>query len=229
MKIDKQLSPFNIGKAIQITGFNYTEAQPLISGLNSKFSHPEVILKEILNWTKGQPFLTQKLCYLVVKYSEQEQINIPQLIQHRLVDNWEIQDEPEHLKTICDRLLNNQQNKARLLTLYHSIAPQIESQKEPSTPDPWKDERPQHRDSSRRGNLAESRAQLSMREMLAARGVKGFCQQMPKVSQAEIEKEERAEIKPKTNIAQMSLVEINDYLKDPILRKQLMPPVGFWV
>jgi len=75
--------------------------------------------------------------------------------------------------------------------------------------------------------------------MLAKRGVKGFCKPMPQVlkdtaprhevsplghiSQAEIEKEERAEIKPKTNIATMAIAEINDYLKDPILRAQLMP------
>ena len=94
-------------------------------------------------------------------------------------------------------------------------APQIESQKEPPTPDPWKDDKPLLKDTAEH--------KLSMREMLAQRGVKGFCKAMPKVSQAEIEKEERAEIKPKTNIAQMSLVEINDYLKDPILRAQLMP------
>ncbi|HEY9768462.1 MAG TPA: AAA-like domain-containing protein [Coleofasciculaceae cyanobacterium] len=126
LRIDKQLSPFNIGKAIQLTGFNFIEAQPLISGLNSKFLQPEVILQEILHWTKGQPFLTQKLCYLIVKYSKPKQVNIPKIIQHYLVDNWEIQDEPEHLKTIRDRLLYNQQNKARLLTLYHSILNQQE-------------------------------------------------------------------------------------------------------
>jgi WD40 repeat protein len=126
LRIDKQLSPFNIGKAIQLTGFDFTEAQPLISGLNNKFSEPESILQEILHWTKGQPFLTQKLCSLIVRYSEAKQVNIPLLIQHYLVDNWEIQDEPEHLKTIRDRLLHNQQNKARLLTLYHSILNQQE-------------------------------------------------------------------------------------------------------
>jgi WD40 repeat protein len=126
LRIDKQLSPFNIGKAIQLTGFNFTEAQPLISGLNSQFSQPELILQEILHWTKGQPFLTQKLCSLIVKSGEAKQVNIPQLIQHYIVDNWEIQDEPEHLKTIRDRLLHNRQNKARLLTLYHSILNQQE-------------------------------------------------------------------------------------------------------
>jgi hypothetical protein len=94
-------------------------------------------------------------------------------------------------------------------------APQIDGKSESPTPDPWKDERPQ----------------LSMREMLAARGVKGFAKAMPKVlkdtaphiSQAEIEAEERAEIKPKTNIATMAIAEINNYLKDPILRAQLTP------
>ncbi|HHP7229950.1 MAG TPA: AAA-like domain-containing protein [Xenococcaceae cyanobacterium] len=121
LRIDKQLSPFNIGKAIQLTGFNFTEAQPLISGLANKFTTPETILKEVLHWTNGQPFLTQKLCALAVKYGEPQQINLPQLIQNYIIDNWEIQDEPEHLKTIRDRLLSNQQNKARLLTLYHSI------------------------------------------------------------------------------------------------------------
>ena len=71
--------------------------------------------------------------------------------------------------------------------------------------------------------------QLSMREMLEARGVKGFCthralnKPMPKVSQAEVAAEERKQTKPKTNIATMSLAEINDYLTDPILRAQLTP------
>ena len=69
----------------------------------------------------------------------------------------------------------------------------------------------------------DDKPQLSMREMLAARGVKGFCKPMPKVSQAEVEAEERKQQKPKTNISQMSLAEINEYLADPVLRKQIMP------
>ncbi len=123
LRIDKQLSPFNIGKAIGLTGFDFTEAQPLIAGLSNKFTESSAILQEILYWTKGQPFLTQKLCSLTVRCSE-SQVNIPRLIQHRLVDNWEIQDEPEHLKTIRDRLLHNHQNRARFLTLYQQILKQ---------------------------------------------------------------------------------------------------------
>lgn len=99
LRINKQLSPFNIGRAIQLQGFSLAEAAPLITGLATNFTEPKAVLTEILNWTNGQPFLTQKLCYLAVCH-EQSSVDIPQLIKDRLVDNWEIQDEPEHLKTI---------------------------------------------------------------------------------------------------------------------------------
>lgn len=121
LSINKQLSSFNIGRAIQLTGFNFDEAQPLIPGLQDHFNQPEAILREILYCTNGQPFLTQKICSLIVRDGAATDINISQLIQHRIVDNWEIQDEPEHLKTIRNRLLYNHANKARLLTIYQRI------------------------------------------------------------------------------------------------------------
>ena len=120
LRINKQLSPLNIGKAIQLQGFDLQEAQPLITGLVHKFIQPETILKDILDWTKGQPFLTQKLCYLVVKHDEPS-LNVARLIEDFVVDNWEVRDEPEHLKTIRDRLLHNSHNKALFLTLYRQI------------------------------------------------------------------------------------------------------------
>ena len=121
LRIDKQLSPFNIGRSIQLTGFSFVEAQPLILGFANKFSQPKAILEEVLGWTKGQPFLTQKLCSLIAKYDATDAIDISRFIQDRLIDNWEIQDEPEHLKTIRDRLLYDRENTARLLTVYHNI------------------------------------------------------------------------------------------------------------
>ncbi len=121
LRKNKLQSPFNIGRAIQLTGFNFEEAQPLIFGLQDKFPQPEVILKEILYWTGGQPFLTQKICSLVVEDNQIRDINISHLIQQKIINNWEIQDEPEHLKTIRDRLLYSQENKARLLTIYQRI------------------------------------------------------------------------------------------------------------
>ncbi|MGF1539219.1 MAG: AAA-like domain-containing protein [Pleurocapsa sp.] len=124
LRIDKQTTPFNIGRAIHLSGFTLAEAQPLLSGLQGKVARPEMILAEILQWTKGQPFLTQKLCYLIVRYSESPHPNVRQIVENCLIDNWELQDEPEHLKTIRDRLLYNRQDKARLLGLYQQILQQ---------------------------------------------------------------------------------------------------------
>lgn len=62
---DKQRTPFNIGQAIELTGFKLEEAKTgLFQGLEELVNNPEVVLKEVLDWTGGQPFLTQKLCKL---------------------------------------------------------------------------------------------------------------------------------------------------------------------
>ena len=41
-------------------------------------------------------------------------------MQTKIIENWESQDEPEHLRTIRDRLFNSQQSE-RLLELYREV------------------------------------------------------------------------------------------------------------
>jgi len=60
-------TPFNIGKAIELTGFDETEAQPLAAGLAELTDSSQEVLTEVLYWTGGQPFLTQKLCKLLLE------------------------------------------------------------------------------------------------------------------------------------------------------------------
>jgi len=125
---DKTQTPFNIGQAIQLQGFQLNEVQPLLKGLSGIIAHPEAVLREILNWTGGQPFLTQKLCQLVVRFGEFPLISaahscqlIEQVVRDRVVENWEVQDEPEHLRTIRDRILRNEPKVVQLLGLYQKI------------------------------------------------------------------------------------------------------------
>lgn len=122
---DKNRTPFNIGRAIQLNGFQLSEAQPLAQGLEGKVINPQVVLKEILAWTGGQPFLTQKLCQLVLTSSAvpvgSEVEDVENLVRFGVIENWESQDEPEHLKTIRDRLLRSGQRSERLLKLYQRI------------------------------------------------------------------------------------------------------------
>ncbi|MEB3283072.1 MAG: AAA family ATPase [Lyngbya sp.] len=127
---DHQRTPFNIGQAIQLEGFKEHEAQPLLQGLTDKVSNPQTVLKEVLAWTNGQPFLTQKLCQLIrdsssVIPSNREAEWIANFVQRSIIENWESQDEPEHLRTIRDRLLKSKQS-VRLLELYRQILHQGE-------------------------------------------------------------------------------------------------------
>ncbi len=62
---DKKRTPFNIGRAIELCGFQADEAKPLVKGLVKKVTNPQIVMREILAWTGGQPFLTQKLCKLI--------------------------------------------------------------------------------------------------------------------------------------------------------------------
>ncbi|NEP28250.1 AAA-like domain-containing protein [Moorena sp. SIO3I6] len=73
---DKQRTPFNIGRDIELTGFTFEEAKtPLLPGLVGKVDNPKQVLGEILTWTGGQPFLTQKLCKLMVDGSPLTPLN----------------------------------------------------------------------------------------------------------------------------------------------------------
>ncbi|MCC5668327.1 CHAT domain-containing protein [Nostoc sp. CHAB 5784] len=126
---DKNRTPFNIGRAIELAGFQLPEATPLMQGLAFKVNHSQAVLKEVLSWTGGQPFLTQKLCQLLLFDSKNFDENpkylegkwVKRVVQQQIIDSWESNDEPEHLRTIRDRILRNEQRAGRLLGLYQQI------------------------------------------------------------------------------------------------------------
>ena len=152
---NKKSTPFNIGKSIELTGFTLNESLCLAQGLNLEtVEYSQAVLQEILKWTGGQPFLTQKICHLVADEGRGEaemgrqgeiqsnQLPIPNpqspmpnpqspmpnaqslitnIVESRIIDRWESQDEPLHLRTIRDRILNNQVIAASLLGLYQQI------------------------------------------------------------------------------------------------------------
>ncbi|MEH1814775.1 MAG: AAA-like domain-containing protein [Nostoc sp.] len=138
---DKRRTPFNIGQAIDLTGFQLQEAQPLAQGL-AELGDSQEFMQVVLDWTGGQPFLTQKVCKLLIEEcpvetrfiascgdEEKSQIEglVPGVVRKRIIENWETQDEPEHLKTIRDRILQSgEQRTGRLLGLYQQILQQGE-------------------------------------------------------------------------------------------------------
>ena len=148
---DCRRTPFNVGRAIELAGFQLQEVQPLEAGFANKIDPPQAVLQEILTWTGGQPFLTQKLCQLVLQSGSGEgggdweslpgedspflkklvremltqhgaiADRVAAVVESRMIENWVAQDEPPHLRTIRDRLLSNEQRASQLLGLYQQI------------------------------------------------------------------------------------------------------------
>jgi outer membrane lipoprotein-sorting protein len=67
---DHKTTPFNIGRRIELNDFTEDDAFPLAAGLqlpghdggNPDHAAPRRVLRRILYWTGGHPYLTQRLC-----------------------------------------------------------------------------------------------------------------------------------------------------------------------
>lgn len=124
---DRERTPFNLGRAIELDGFELDEVKPLAQGLQERAADPMAVLREILHWTGGQPFLTQKLCRLLLEScafiaNQSEAAAVEQLVKARIITNWETQDNPEHLRTIRNRIFfKGKEQASRLLHLYQQI------------------------------------------------------------------------------------------------------------
>jgi hypothetical protein len=122
---DSDRTPFNIRVAIPLLGFNLSEAGPLIEGLRNRVNEPSMVVEEILEWTGGQPFLTQKICKLIydsrsITILTNNRVDVTDFVQERIINNWQSQDEPEHLRSISNRLLGRTNSK-KMLQIYQQI------------------------------------------------------------------------------------------------------------
>jgi hypothetical protein len=122
-----------VGRTIDLTGFDLSETKPLVYGLwlAKKAKRAKNVLKEILEWTSGQPYLTQKICDLVVKSKSyiqkgEEANKIKHLVKTRVIDDWKTKDTSRHLDNIQSYLLQDNLTKFKRLTLYQKILQQGE-------------------------------------------------------------------------------------------------------
>ncbi|MBC1297952.1 AAA-like domain-containing protein [Nostoc sp. UCD122] len=59
---DAKRTPFNIGQRVDLTDFTFEEALPFAEGLGLTSNEANQILHQVLKWTEGHPYLTQRLC-----------------------------------------------------------------------------------------------------------------------------------------------------------------------
>ncbi|MFM9267990.1 AAA-like domain-containing protein [Tychonema sp. BBK16] len=119
-------NPFHVAEKINLDRLELPESLPLAKGLALKAFRPQKVLQEILAWSGGQPFLTQKLCSLVLEYGSfigrnREAHEIEKLTKIRIIKNWEDWDQPEHLIAIRRGIFHTRCNLSQLLEVYQQI------------------------------------------------------------------------------------------------------------
>ena len=87
----------NLGDRLELGSLKESHCKPLWQGLQDITSDPETILHFILDWTGGQPFLTQALCHLVTvgrKLPKNSDVKdyIEKLVISKVIKDWRRQD-----------------------------------------------------------------------------------------------------------------------------------------
>ncbi|VFM95556.1 MAG: AAA-like domain-containing protein [Candidatus Kentron sp. G] len=59
---DTRITPFNIGRRIELDDFTEAESAPLAEGLDRNLTQAARLLERIYYWTHGHPYLSQRLC-----------------------------------------------------------------------------------------------------------------------------------------------------------------------
>jgi WD40 repeat protein len=155
---ETRLTPFNIGRRIELTDFTEAEALPLGLGLihhrdaetqrdpqgNDRLGvegggariqpHPAAeaadkrraagLLKRVLYWTGGHPYLTQRLCQAV---AEEGSVTAPAGVDRvceRLFLSQRAREQDDNLLFVRDRLLRSEADLAALLDLYRQVRDQ---------------------------------------------------------------------------------------------------------
>lgn len=117
---NRNLTPFNIGYAIDLQELSRADAQPLAEGLNGRFPEQgEALLDRIFAWTNGHPYLTQKVCQAATELTTPgSPPNIDVLVQRLFLDK-DAQNE-DNLQFVRSNVEANAERR-RLVQIYKRV------------------------------------------------------------------------------------------------------------
>ena len=137
---DTRSTPFNIGRRIELTDFAPEEAAPLARGLPGRQSTAAALLRRILHWTGGHPYLTQRLCQAVSERMKDEVGRIkagpsgslhpssftlhPSEVDRLCAELFlasRAEQRDDNLLFVRERLLRSEADRAALLDLYRRV------------------------------------------------------------------------------------------------------------
>lgn len=133
---DTRMTPFNIGRRIELNDFTAHEAGPLSRGLGAEEQVSRQLLARVLFWTGGHPYLTQRLCRALAEalygssVAEGSGRPIPPVLPSvRAVDHLaqklflsrQARDRDDNLIFVRERVLRSEGDVAGLLYLYRRV------------------------------------------------------------------------------------------------------------
>jgi WD40 repeat protein len=137
---DTRTTPFNIGRRIELHDFNEAEAAPLAQGLKRRPTgkeetqtprtvaeaeaaahHAERLLKRILFWTGGHPYLTQRFCHAVAGNARATDLAEVDRLCDELFLSSRARERDDNLLFVRDRLLRSEADRQGLLELYGKV------------------------------------------------------------------------------------------------------------
>ncbi len=118
---DTRTTPFNIGQRIELNDFNDAEAAPLARGMGRDDKMAAKLLKRILYWTGGHPYLTQRLCQAVAEDAGVQDAGGVDRLCEELFFTTRARERDDNLLFVRERMLKSEADRAALLDLYKKL------------------------------------------------------------------------------------------------------------
>jgi hypothetical protein len=122
---NKQVTPFNIGRRIELRDFTEEETMRLADGMRDMPPHQAAeVVRRVYHWTRGQPYLSQKLCEAVASQPGDRNAAAVDAITKELFLTQRARETEPNLTFVRDRIIEEKKNGQaceRLLRLYQDV------------------------------------------------------------------------------------------------------------
>ena len=119
---DALVTPFNIGRRVELTDFTEDNAARLVAGMLQDGAVAEELLRRVIYWTGGHPYLTQRLTQAVADDSAVgSSLGVDRLCESLFLTE-RAQEQDDNLQFVRNQLLGRRdQGPAEILTLYSDV------------------------------------------------------------------------------------------------------------
>jgi hypothetical protein len=114
---DSKRTPFNIGRRVELLDFMLEELHPFAMGLGE---NADQVLGWVFDWTKGHPYLTQRLCQFLTKSRDGlTKEAVETAVKDLFLGEMGMQD--NNLQFVRDMLLERAADKTGVLRIYQQV------------------------------------------------------------------------------------------------------------